>query len=117
MMQSCAQGSARSCLVLYAVSRLLTVSRPSSSTPTITGLWWMRPGLRVASTARWWVRAKSSAWSRSMCPVLRAGGRPDPLARGAALLSDELVDQAGVDVVQETADGDRLRDQRVRADL
>jgi hypothetical protein len=46
-------GRSRTCLVFIAVSRVLTISEPSSSTPTRIGDIWVEPSPRVvASTAR-----------------------------------------------------------------
>src|SRR3954468_13049798 len=64
-----------------AVSRVLTTTRPSASTPTVTGESCGEPSARVvARTARWFVRRKSSAWGMSMPPSWPAApglaGRP-----------------------------------------
>src|SRR5215472_15833722 len=62
-----ARGSRIRFLVLTAVSRVLLTTRPTSTTPTVTGESCGSPSDRVvASTARWWARMNSRARSRSI---------------------------------------------------
>jgi hypothetical protein len=57
-----ARGVRSTLRVFIAVSRVLTITRPASSTAAVTGDSCGVPSRRtVASTAWWWVRRKSSA--------------------------------------------------------
>src|SRR5688572_11989075 len=91
MTQSDARGSRRRLWTFIAVSRVLTTTKPSSSTAAVTGDVWGRPSAReVTSTARWCSRRNSRA-----VPTSTSLGRSDAGGVVLQLVHGPLHDAAG----------------------